>query len=256
MSVDAALAQVLRTIPRYEPCVDSERAHEVLTTSQLCTPETLGKAFHASQDLFDMPDIGHAAQVWLFSLMGSVASPSVAAMVLTDSIPDLGWGSGLLFSRDDQGYWFGFRPHALAADYETSAHNVGMSLAPVIESICTLTGIRPAPLWAVAADGLIQPAIGAGNEDFEQLKALDVATRLHAGLQQATSIKLPAPRFDQIVDGEIVPIAAGEEPDYVIAHRASCCMIYHSPSAEFCTSCPRQPKEKRYAGLIAAAEMY
>ena len=57
---------------------------------------------------------------------------------------------------------------------------------------------------------------GAGGEEL----AREVATELIDGLSTAASV--PAPRFSG--DGQY--------------KRAACCMIYHSPNADMCTSCP------------------
>ncbi|MDO5098908.1 MAG: (2Fe-2S)-binding protein [Corynebacterium sp.] len=253
-AIDNRLEHMVAHFPRYAPCID-QAGNSPVELAYLSTEEAIAAAIAQSSRLFKLDNPRHAAQVWLFSLMGSVAAPAIATMVLTDSCIDVGLDSGILFNRDDNsGYWFGFRPQSDAADYQQSGEHLAATLAPVIDTICSVADMRPAPLWAVVGDGVIQPAVDAGNEEFEQLRALDIAQQLHQGLVNVAPVKIPEPRFEQIADGEVIPIVAGEEPDYLLAHRSSCCMIYHSADADYCTSCPHQPKEQRIAGLVQAAQ--
>ncbi|MDO4631491.1 MAG: (2Fe-2S)-binding protein [Corynebacterium sp.] len=253
--IDHAINRMLATFPRYAPCVDSTLGRH-LPATELASEQLISRAIAASRQAFKIPADQFGAQVWLFSLLGSVGSPAMATMVLTDAIIDLDLGSGVVFNRDeDAGYWFGFRPGRSSISYEQAGQHLGESLAPVIATICRLTGMRPAPLWAVVADGVVQPAVGAGNADFEQFKAMAVARAVHRGLQAAAAVKIPPPRFEQIIDDEFAPVM-DEEPEFLVAHRGSCCMIYHGADADYCASCPHVPKKVRLAGIIAAAEKY
>lgn len=251
-NLEAALQRLSAQYYRFNPCIDSN-GQKPMSVAELIG--AVPAAITQSKALFHLDNDRHAAQLWFYSLLGSVTAPAVTAMVCSEEIINLGLDSGVLFNRDEgQGYWFGFRPEQTAASYRAAGKDLGLSIMPIITALCAATGMRPAPLWAVAADGIVQPAMAAGNEEYETDKAVQIARQLHAGVQQATSVKLPALKVEQIVDGAVLPINAGEEPEFLIAHRSSCCMIYHSPDADVCTSCPHQPKEQRLASLIAHAE--
>lgn len=249
--LEAALAQLSVHYFRFASCLEIGD-NQVLDLETLI--ESLPQAIAQSKAMFKLADDRHAAQLWLFSLIGSVAAPSVTTMVLGPVIPHLDLKSGTLFEQEQgNGYWFGFRPKQEAESYQEAGRQLGESVAPIITTICDLTSMRPAPLWAVVADGVVQPAMAAGNEEFEQLQAIDIAHGLHAGVQEMAPVKVPSLRIEQIVDGQLLPLSPGEEPDFVLAHRSSCCMIFHSPEAGLCASCPHQPKEERLAKLIAVA---
>ncbi|AKK05570.1 FhuF 2Fe-2S C-terminal domain [Corynebacterium mustelae] len=253
-AIDNHLEHMATHFPRYAPCIQVHN-NAAIPPDYLATDNVISAAIAQSTQLFKLDNPRHAAQVWLFSLMGSVAAPAIATMVCTDSCIDMGLDSGILFNRDDGlGYWFGFRPQSDAEGYKESGARLAATLTPIIDCICAVTKMRPAPLWAVVGDGVIQPAVDAGNEEFEQLRAIHIAQQLHLGLAEAAPVKIPQPRFEQIVDGGIVPLVVGEEPDYLLAHRTSCCMIYHGADSNYCTSCPHQPKEQRLAGLVQAAQ--
>lgn len=257
-NLEAALHQLSAQYYHFSPCIDVN-GQQPVSVAELSGAVELGgaveQAIKQAKALFRLDDDRHAAQLWFYSLLGSVTAPAVTAMVCSEEIINLGLDSGVLFNRDEgQGYWFGFRPEATVSSYHAAGKNLGLSITPIIAALCAATGMRPAPLWAVAADGVIQPAMAAGNDEYETNKAVQIARELHAGLQQATSVKLPPLRVEQIVDGAVLPINDEEEPEFLIAHRSSCCMIYHSPDAGVCTSCPHQPKEQRLALLIAYAE--
>lgn len=251
-NLEAALQHLSAQYYHFSPCIDPN-GRKPMSIAELSG--AVEQAIKQAKALFRLDDDRYGAQLWFYSLLGSVTAPVVTAMVCGEEIINLGLDSGVLFNRDEgQGYWFGFRPEEIVSSYQESGKNLGLSITPIITALCALTGMRPAPLWAVATDGIIQPAMAAGNEEYETGKAIDIAHELHAGLQQATSVKLPTLRVEQIVNGAVLPISDGEEPEFLIAHRSSCCMIYHSPDAGVCTSCPHQPKEQRLARLIAHAE--
>lgn len=253
-NLQAALQYLSVHYYRFAPCLECNE-QSVISVADLCA--AVDASIRQSKVLFKLDDNRHAAQLWLFSFVNSVSAPAVTAMVLSDVTINLGLSTGTLFNRDDgAGYWFGFRPSETATSYVAAGRELGISITPLIQALCSATGVRPAPLWAVVADGVIQPAMAAGNEEFEQAKAIRLAHGLYDGLKEVAPVKLPPPRIEQITNSQVLPLVAGEEPEFLLAHRSSCCMIYHSPDAEFCTSCPHQPKEQRLARLIAFAEGY
>lgn len=229
---------------------------KAITIQELTNSETMATAIVASKDIFALEEERHRAQLWLYTFCGDVLTPSVYLMVTTDLIPSLDFETGTLFARETEGYWFGFTPREETQSYEETGRSIAKSFVPIVEAIGELTGIRPAPLWAVIADGVSQPAMGAGNEDFEQIKAMNLTKEILAGIEEEAGINLPNVKFEQVDFGEIRDVDENEEPEYIFTRRVSCCMIYHSPKAGICTSCPHQDKDERAAKIIAAAEMY
>lgn len=214
--------RLLVRYPRFADTLVCGPHAEVITLEQLANPGLLREAIVKGQEIFGIEQQKHAGQLWFHSLCTAVVGPAVTAMVEFDVTPSLDLRRGQLHSID--GYWFGFRPQELLVDatLQASGTQFGESIRPVIDALCLATDLRPAPLWAVASDALGIAASGAGVEAFEEERAREVAEGLIEGMTNVYAV--PSPRFN--------------EDDYF--HRAGCCMIFHSPRADFCTSCPQK----------------
>ncbi|VEH80095.1 Uncharacterized Fe-S protein [Corynebacterium kutscheri] len=248
--LDTALLGLITQHPRFQPCVEVDQP---LSFAELISPETLARADVECANIFHIEQAKHRLQLWFYTLLGDILNPSIYLIVNDNIVPLLDLEQGL-FSRDPKGYWFGYRPHTTASLAQSGAV-FGQNIAKLIDAICTYTDIRPAPLWAVVADGIVQPALAAGNYDFEQLRAIEIAQQLSQAVATGAGVRLPAARIEQISDGEMIAYQPEVEPDFVVSHRVSCCMIYHSPDIGKCTSCPHKPREDRIKDLIAASEM-
>lgn len=278
-------ARTLAEIPRMTPEV---MAHDGAprwrgddARALMCDASFLASRVEASRALYPMPEVADVdrhgrpgderfhVQLWWYSILNSWLGPAVASIVVQARAPRPGWGGLTVFARDD--YWLGFAadefvdlgaddglepgdPGAAGAvrDYGRA---VAETVAPVIDAICSATGIRPAPLWALTGDGLAGAAVGAGNEVMEPWAGALVGTWLVEGLSRVA--RVPEPRFVDVVPGagadavtptDLAAAAEGDLADFdVVTHleRTSCCMIYRSPKADLCTSCPRRPEEER-----------
>ncbi|MCS4489859.1 (2Fe-2S)-binding protein [Corynebacterium sp. ES2794-CONJ1] len=258
MSVAGSLAQVVSATPRYAISVEPSDEALIMSPDDLCDESIITAAISQSEQEYGVAKHSHAARIWLFSLMGSVCNPAVAAMIHGDDIIDLDLRTGTLFRREDSTYWFGFRPQNPAESYAASARHLASNLKPLINKLCEVYAMRPAPLWAIVADGLVQPAMSAGNEEFEQLKALHIARELHRGICEVAEVKIPRPHFVDVVDEDVVPLdlTTKQEPEFLAAYRSSCCMIYRSPHSDYCVSCPKRPRAQRDAAIVASAQFF
>lgn len=211
-----------RLLVQYPRFADTLTAGQPITLEELATREVILEAVAKGQEIFGIEQPKHAAQLWFHSLCTAIVGPAVTAMVEFDVIPSLDIRRGQLHNID--GYWFGFRPEEMLVDasLHLSGTQFGDSIRVVIDALCAATDLRPAPLWAVASDALGIAASGAGVEAFEEEHAREVAEALIEGMNSVNSV--PSPRFN--------------DDDYFI--RAGCCMIFHSPRADFCTSCPQK----------------
>lgn len=271
-SIDHALARLIAQHPRFAPSLTPTSA----VLSDVSWAELTLKAIAAGKQQFFLDNDKHAAQLWLYTLLGDVVAPSMVLMVQEGIFADLSvagasgfdgaresGGNGHFFQRDDAGFWFGFAPSNQVESAFEVGESLGTFLPDLIEDIAACAKMRSAPLWAVAVDGFIQPLMGAGNEELETAAALAYAQSVWEGLAHSTGVALPRPRFAQVVDEQVADIspeaiaggqvAEDEEPEFIFSHRVSCCMIYHSPKAGLCTSCPHQDKQQRLAGIISAA---
>lgn len=213
--------RVLSQYPRFADTLVPGPDARGVTLEELSDPDTIYTAVAAGQKIFSIEQQKHAGQLWFYSLCNALFAPSVTAMVEFDEVPSLDLTAGKLHAVDD--YWFGFSTDARleSRQWRRAGEEVGASISPIIDALCVATDLRPAPLWAVAADCLAIAAMQAGEEAFEEELGREVATTLIDGL--STSFTVPIPRFND----------AGQ------LRRASCCMIYHSPKAGMCLSCPQ-----------------
>lgn len=216
-------SRVLAQYPLFADTLVPGPGARVISADDLADPGLVSGAVATGQRIFGIAQPKHAGQLWFYSLCNAMVAPSVYAMVEFDCVPSLDLSQANLHAVDD--YWFGFSTEAFLdpGDYRRAGVEFGRSIAPVIQTLCAVTDLRPAPLWAVAGDCLAIAAMQAGEEAFEEDLGREVATMLIDGL--STSASVPAPRFTG-------------EGKY---RRASCCMIYHSPRADMCTSCPQLP---------------
>ena len=80
---------------------------------------------------------------------------------------------------------------------------------------------------------------------IEQDRAMTVASAIHQGLQQVADVRLPPLRFEQVCDDQVVPVRPGDaEPDYLVVHRSSCCMIFHGDDAGYCAPLPARAEKE------------
>ena len=210
-----------RLLAQHPRFADTLTLSQPITLDELATTEVISVAVAKSQEIFGIEQPKHAAQLWFHSLCTANVGPAVTAMVEFDVIPSLDIRRGQLHNID--GFWFGFRPQEMLFDasLHLSGLHFGESIRVVIDALCAATDLRAAPLWAVASDVLGIAASGAGVEASEEGRAREVAKALMVGMNSVYAV--PSPRFN--------------DDDYFI--RAGCCMIFHSPRADFCTSCPQ-----------------
>ncbi|WP_297452537.1 (2Fe-2S)-binding protein [uncultured Corynebacterium sp.] len=250
-------SQLLADFPRFSADV---MPHDGAAEWQL-SAESVTDAIEAGRKLFPMPEVEHdtrfQAQLWWWSMCGALVGPSLACMLVSDRVPVWQWSSWFAFLRDD--YWVGFQAQQfedISAEDPDELRECGEGLARFLEPLAQVVGevgeIKPAPLWAVAADAVANAAIAAGNELMEPWRGALIGKHVVEGMQGIH--KVPLPRFVDSCDGEVRPwdeVAAEsqEEPDFgVVTHleRATCCMIFHCPGADLCVSCPKRSREERH----------
>jgi hypothetical protein len=86
----------------------------------------------------------------------------------------------------------------------------------IIDELAQVCGASPQSLWAIASDGLAKQLLESGRREA-------------ADLVEPPLLK---PRFVE-VDGRW------------FVKRQSCCLIYETPGADMCLSCPKHPQGER-----------
>nr|WP_120491322.1 (2Fe-2S)-binding protein [Corynebacterium lactis] len=256
-TIPAEYVRLLAEFPRFSADVIPHAGAAEWSVSE----EAVRAGVEAGRQLFPMPEVEKddrfQAQLWWWSMCGSLVGPSLGCVLSLGRGPEWDWDAWHCFSRD--AYWVGFQAQRFrgidAAD-EALLRAFGQELAhflsPLADAVAVVGGIKAAPLWAVAADAVASAAVAAGNELMEPWKGALLGKHVVEGIAGVHHV--PLPRFVDSCDGAVAPwdeqaAIAGEEPDFdVVTHleRSTCCMILHSPSADLCVSCPKRSREERY----------
>ncbi|SDI85941.1 FhuF 2Fe-2S C-terminal domain-containing protein [Actinokineospora alba] len=117
----------------------------------------------------------------------------------------------------------------LSATASSLCTNPGPRLREVISasvgSLSGLTGASERALWAITTDSLANRVLWASGRPADAV-----------ALARAVGPELPVPRFVEVGGRTVV-------------RRASCCLVYETPGADKCVSCPRQTPADRMARL-------
>ncbi len=117
----------------------------------------------------------------------------------------------------------------LSATASALCRDPGPRLRKVISAsagaLSSLTGAPERALWAITTDSLANRVLWAGGRPDDAV-----------ALARAVGPELPVPRFVEVGGRTVV-------------RRASCCLVYETPGAEKCVSCPRQTPADRMARL-------
>lgn len=276
-------ARILAEVPWLAGAIAGDADAPVLTgaglAAALSDPGWVAARAAAGEAIFPMPGErgprAHA-QLWWYSLLGSLWRPAAAGILVAGAAPAADWAGWSMALRE--GFWTAFAaagftpvpagpggPPPRGPDPVAGyGERIAGILAPAIAALGEGAGVRPAPLWALVADEAAGAACGAGNELMEPRRGAAVGARLAAGVARAAraaGAAAPAPaRFAEVTPdsvAELDPLAGGgEEPDWdarAALVRASCCMIYRSPVGEPCASCPRRARPEREAQWMARA---
>lgn len=199
----------------------------------------LAKFLDASREDWRTVDDRIAATLWWFTTSSILCAPLVASAVITGTVPDAALARTRLH-LDGRGRIAGAHVDTAVDGLPQAAESFRNSLVTVIFGVCAVTGMRPAPLWAIATDSLANRALRAGRVIGRERSAETFAVTL-AGL---IGRPFPVPRFVDVQPVE------GKRMRFV--RRASCCLIYQL-GHQMCESCPRQSPKLRQRRLTDAA---
>ena len=235
------------------------------------SPESVQAAVVAADTLFPMPSQPgkkrYLSQLWWWSTCGALLGPSLAGMLVHGRAPRWQWHQWRSFYRDD--FWIGFQAQSFdpvdivdPRQMQDAGAAIAQFLAPIADVVADIGEIRPAPLWAVVVDSVCSTALAAGNELMEPRPAALMARELVSGISQLHPVTMP--NFIDIVDGQVQQwdeAAARVESEVdcdVLTHaeRLTCCMIFHSDTADLCVSCPRRPRSQRLGLLAELSEQF
>jgi len=178
-------------------------------------PEWLAAQLAAASARFRTTDAVVTGVLWWYSASSVLLGPPVESL--------LGSGRALdpaevtLYLHPD-GRLLDARGSAECADPGPRLRRV---LADAITAVADHSSASPRALWAIATDSLANRVLWAGGGPDDAI-----------ALAGAVGPELPTPRFVDVGGRTVV-------------RRASCCLVYETPGADKCVSCPRQTPEVR-----------
>jgi hypothetical protein len=198
-------------------------AHAGSTTSGLlATPVTelaradaLRARLDQLSDMYRTRDRHVLGTLWWYQASSVILAPTVESLVVTGTALDP--RRVRVFVHPDG--------RMLAARSDAVCSSPGPALAEVIglfaDVLATLLGGSGRPFWALATDSLANRVLWSGGTGETAV-----------ALAKLVGSSLPAPRF----------VSAG---GHEVVRRASCCLVYQTPNAAKCVSCPRQSPAER-----------
>ncbi|MGW8380880.1 (2Fe-2S)-binding protein [Streptomyces sp. ODS28] len=127
-------------------------------------------------------------------------------------------------------------------------------IATCADGLAAAAGMRPRPLWSIAADSLAGLLVRAGRETG----GLEESTGHARSLAAEIGAPLPEPRWVdvRVPDGSdgLFPPPPPDAPEVErFVRRGSCCLIYEAPGEAKCAACPRRTPDDRALQLELAA---
>lgn len=193
--------------------------------------------------------------LWWYSASSILTGISVGTGLATGFAADPTLATGRIFLRGD-GYLGGFVAGSLipiAASLADLGAAMYRALAPVVEALSGVSGVRENALWAIVADSITNRCLDAAGLRAERGSACGAA--LIDVLREQGAL-VPAPRFVDVADtgtalrvgSPLMSVPMGRRR---FTQRASCCLIYEVPGQPKCSSCPKRAPEDRVRLLAA-----
>ncbi|WP_436501392.1 (2Fe-2S)-binding protein [Actinokineospora sp. HUAS TT18] len=184
-------------------------------------PEWLTAQLAAAGTRFRTADQVVTGVLWWYSASSVLLGPTVESLLGTGRALDP--AAVTLYLHPD-GRLLDARGSAECADPGPRLRRL---LSAAITTVATLSGASPRALWAIATDSLANRVLWAGGGPEDAVK-----------LASEIGQELPRPRFVDVGGRTVV-------------RRASCCLVYETPGADKCVSCPRQLPADRLRRLQA-----
>ncbi|MDO4927652.1 MAG: (2Fe-2S)-binding protein [Corynebacterium sp.] len=232
--------------------------------SEFLSREVIATQIKACQEYFGVTQSKQAGMLWIHICCGNIFAPLVQCAVFSQDYlnADLPGDGCRVFRQSASECFLGIEPQSLVEDAQTQMSQLAGSIAALISVVADITELRAAPLWAIAADAVVAPILGAGVQEIECDNAVHLADLFLRELAAVAPVRLPQLEVFAYEDGSLESycvlgtasaVDADSDPEFVAGLRASCCQIYHSPQAELCSSCPKHPLEERLGAIARYA---
>jgi hypothetical protein len=197
----------------------------------LADPDRLAGLVSAHAQLYPGASAAVTTTIWWYLASAVLAGPAAAGALA--GVPLSADADDLDLHLGPAGMPAAAISRRLGADDPGPA--LGATFGLLIDGLCVVGGLRPRPLWAIAADSLATRLLALGRAQGR----LDRATTLARELVASSRAPVPVPRFVDVAGARFLV-------------RSSCCLLYRA-GGELCTSCPRRRADQRHALLERAA---
>lgn len=199
-----------------------------------------------------------AATLWWYTASTVLLAPPLVTGFVTGCSVHPG-PDGLVLHFAEPGRLTAARPapHIAPPVDGDAAAEVRALLDVCADGLAAVAGLRPRPLWALAADSLTQLLLRAGRETGR----IDDSTACALSLADRIGHPLPRPRWVDVAvpdgsDGLFPVPPSGARTEERFVRRGSCCLIYETPDEGKCAGCPRRtPSERALQLELAASRM-
>ncbi|WP_082859900.1 (2Fe-2S)-binding protein [Alloactinosynnema sp. L-07] len=188
---------------------------------QIRDPAWLEAQISAAGRLYRCVDRGVLGVLWWYSASSVLLAPTAESWLVTGHALDPA-AVHLYLHRD--GRLLAARAVATCADPGPRLHKV---VDGAVSAVSAATGASARALWAIATDSLANRVLWAGGGPADAV-----------AMAHSVGPDLPVPRFVDVGGRTVV-------------RRASCCLVYETPGADKCVSCPRQLPAERLRRLQA-----
>lgn len=181
--------------------------------------------------IWSMDDQRVLATLWWYSASAWTVGPTLTSLVLGEPILsarvsdlDLHWRPDSRVTGATSHGWCPSSDDRVAAAAQTLRELYDHVLPVLADHV----GMRPRPLWAIAADALANRLLSIGRALGPSDESISRGTSLLGPLSDAIGLPLPRTGYTR-----------SDDPARIHTRRCSCCLLYLVPGKSLCTSCPR-----------------
>ena len=219
-----------------------------LRWEEFVSPGEIAESVRRTAESFRIPSPAAAAHLRFVNVVKAWMTPTLTGFV-ESVVADLDLRGATLWTIDH--VWYAYNPGPAASVHDSVAA-AGECLSELIAATAAATGLRPAPLWAQAADLIAIACVEAGNEAYAPDEAVEVLAEVMECLRTEAGVPIPWPH---VVCGPLrrrlaftgVPgpgecgVGDVDAEDFLSIRRLTCCHIDRSEVAATCTDCPHAP---------------
>lgn len=199
-------------------------------------PDWFEQHMRRQESLWHTQDRRVLATLWWYLVSPWVVGPTLVSLTCGTEVLSADFADLTLHMTTDERVTGATSHRVLLGDdpVDSAAASLRDLFEHVIPIVADFGHMRERPLWAIATDALANRLLWLGRATAHDLDGLRKTTQLLSPLCHAIGYPLPQARY-----------ADTERFATMHTHRCSCCLIYQTPGANKCASCPRGGELRR-----------